>query len=588
VKKERKIKQLIIAASISPMLVAFVMFGARISLAQPALNTPDKYDSPASAKTPQEYIKSIDDLMHERMEVERSKYKSSFTPEFVRLEANYVRTDAPTGEVVLHEASFHLEPRYMSMSPEGRSKTDTLLSEPQSIMYFTGSARTPLALPLVSNLSKVLSGDEASYIVSLGVLPLPRALDSKSDSVKYYVIIERAIESNKSETPSVKFERYAKEFTSKLGEPIRLRLENTPPDRQAYIFKIEDNETLDFYEDFARHFKEDILLNGEHLNFDLGKADLSSLSSRLSVKYTLGRNCAVKLDLLSVVDPAHPLTLVDSVMPPADYLAEHDMKPFPNGTYEYRIVAKEVGTGKVLFQETKRFEKKSPMVVSNAIAIGGNDTLFVGGKKESARKALQDLALAKAIAEGRVTQLTATLGKERETNEELKKRVDAEQGNVIAGLRGRVGAGFLGSSTGVNLFIGIESSVPSLTLDLSYGLLTAGVPYLNYEAPANFSKIFSSPKSLGLQIGWSPLSFLNGVIQPVVRLGSYGIYSTETPTTKGGVHSATLIAPSVGVMTTPGGVGTNLGVDFTFGPIFGLGIPQPAQWEFQAKFYLRF
>src|SRR5207249_781728 len=102
-------------------------------------------------------------------------------------------------EIVLHEASFHLEPRYMSFTPEGREKTDTIRTMPQSVMYFTGSARTPLALPLVSNLSKVLSGDEASYSIYLGILPLPKIPGSQGDSIRYYVIIERAVESNRTD-----------------------------------------------------------------------------------------------------------------------------------------------------------------------------------------------------------------------------------------------------------------------------------------------------------------------------------------------------------------------------------------------------
>jgi len=571
------------------MLVAFVMFGFQSSFAQSTQDSPERYDAPARVKTPQEYIKSIDDLMHDRLEQERAKYGAEIqpmlAPEILRLEANYIRTDAPTGEVVLHEASFHLEPRYMSFSPEGRQSTDTFSRVPQSVMYFTGSARTPLALPLVSNLSKVLSGDEASYTVYLGVLPLPKLPNSKNDSIRYYVVIERAIESNKTDDER-KFERYAKEFTTRPGEPIRLSLENTPSDNH-YIFKIDDNQTLNFYEDFARHFKEDILLNGEKLNFELGKADISPISSKLSVKYTLARTCAVKLDLLSVVDPAHPLTLIDSVMNPADYLAEHDMKQFVNGTYQYRLVAKEIGTDKILFEETKSFEKKSQILVNNAIPLA-SDTLEVGGKKESAQKVLQALAMAKTVAEIKNTQLTATLGKERDENTELKKRLDANQGSIIAGLHIRGGIGF-GHSTGTNLMVGIESSVPSLTLDLSFGwLYSTSVPYLNYDAPQNFSQLFSSPKSLGLQLGWSPLSLFGGVVQPVARLGFYGIYSAVTPTSQGGIHSATLLAPAVGIMTTPGGVGTSFGVDLTAGPIFGLGINSPSQFDLQVKFYLRF
>jgi hypothetical protein len=578
---------LIRAASNVKLLVAFIIFCSSALLAQPAHNTPERLDVPSRVKTPQQYIKSIDDLMHERLEQERVKYGAAIEPEILRLEANYVRTDAPTGEVVLHEASFHLEPRYMSFYPEGVPKTDSMPVTRQSVMYFTGSARTPLALPLVSNLSKVLSGDEASYTVYLGILPLPKAPKSKSDSVSYYVVIERAVESNKTDDEK-KFERYAKEFTTRPGEPIRLRLENTPSDNQVYIFKIDDNQTLNFYEDFARNFKEDILLNGEKLHFDLGKADISSLSSKLSIKYTLAKECAVKLDLLSVVDPAHPLTLIDSVMRPADYLAERDMKQFINGTYQYRLTAKEVGTGKVLFEETKSFEKKSPMLVDNAVNIGPGDTLEVGGKKETAQKLLQAMNVAKTVAEGKVITLNATLEKERDEKAELQKKLAANQGDIIAGLRGRVGVGIVGASTGYNLFLGVESSLPSLTLDLSFGWLYTSAPYLTYDAPSNISRIFTSPKSLGLQFGYSPISFINGAIQPVVRLGYYGIYSATTPTSQGGTHSATILAPAIGIMTTPGGMGTSFGADITFGPIFPLGLNASAQFDVLVKAYIRF
>ncbi len=582
----KTIQQQARAASIISMLVAFVvLFDVTTVSAQSSQDTPHKYDAPVRAQKPSEYIKSIDDLMHDRLEAERVKYGAALAPELLRLEADYIRTDAPTGENVLHEATFHLEPRYMSFSAEGRERTDSVNTAPQSIMYFVGSARTPLALPLVSNLSKVLSGDEASYTVFLGILPLPKAPDSKSDSIRYYVIIERAIESNKSESES-KFERYSKEFTARPGDPIRLRLENTPPDRQEYILKIEDNETLNFYEDFARHFKEDIILNADRLNFELKKADLSVLSSRLSIPYTVARTSAIKVELLSVVDPAHPLVLIDSVMRPADYLAEHDMRPYPNGTYQYRVTAKEIGTGNVLFQETKSFEKKSPMLVGGAVDIAKADTVEVGGKKESSRKALEELNLAYNVEKIKTERLAAERDVAERDKDELQKRVDAQQGNVIAGLRFRAGIGF-GHSTGTNLMVGIESNVPSFTFDLSFGWLFSST-ILTYDAPQNASQFFTSPKSLGLQLGWSPLSLFSGTVQPVVRLGYYGIYSAVTPTSSGGIHSATILAPSVGFMATPGGAGSNVGVDFTVGPDFALGIPVPADFDVQVKFYYRF
>jgi hypothetical protein len=567
---------------------AFVVF-VRSTSAQTLYNNPSQ-KAAAIDDDPRSYVQDMDDLMHARLERERTNNQNTkLVPEILRVEGNYIRTDAPTGEVVIYESSFHLEPRYLSFSAMGREAGDTMTAAPQSVMYFTGIARTPLALPLVSNLSKVLSGDEASYSIYLGILPLPQPADRPSDSLHFYCIIERAIQSNRSES-EVKLERYSKEFAFKVGEPIQLRLENTPPDRQTYIIKIEDNsEPLNFYEDFARHFREHIILNGERLSFDLKKANLSMISPRLSIPYTVGQMAHVKLDLLSVVDEAHPRTLIDSVMRPADYIAECDIRDLINGTYRYRITAKEIGTGKVLYTDTKEFEKKQPLMVGNGINLAGNtDTLEVGGKKASSEKQLSALNSALVLEKVRTERLEATNSMLASENKEMKTVLDAQQGDIIAGIRGRSGMGF-GKSTGINLFIGAESMSPALTIDASFGLLySSSVPYLDYEAPQNFSQIFKSPKSIGLQIGWAPMSLLGGILSPVVRLGYYGIFSKETPSTTGGRHSATLIEPALGITSTPGGAGTNFGFDFTIGPSFGLGINEPAELDIQAKFYLRF
>lgn len=564
-------------------VAAFLAIWSLPVAAQSFLDNPSQ---PQSITDDDRYLRDMDDLMHARLQREHLKWgNKQLVPEILRIEANYIRTDAPTGEIVLHEASFHLEPRYFSIRPEGRESTSS--ETPQAIMYFVGSARTPLALPLVSNLSSVLSGDEASYTVYLGILPLPNPPGVVSDSVRYYCILERAIESNRSEA-KVPFERYAKEFTVKHGEPVQMRLENNPPDRQAYIVKIEDNiETLNFYEDFARHFNEHILLHGERMQFGLGKAELSVISSRLSIPYTVGKTAAVKVELVSVVDEAHPLVLVDSIMKPADYLRAYDMKAHADGTYKYRITAKDLESGAVVFSDTKSFEKKQPLMVGAGIDLASADTLEVGGKKVSAQKKLQELNQALETEKVKSERLDESLQRTTAEKDKLKEIVSASQSNVIAGLRARYGMG-LGQSTGINLFIGAESSVPSLTLDLSFGLLySSTVPYLSYEEPKNFSQIFSSPKSLGLQFGWAPVSLLDGLINPMVRLGYFGIYSAETPATQGGRHSATLLVPSLGFSSTPGGKGSSVGFDFAAGPAFGLGIAAPATFDIQLKFYLR-
>ncbi len=581
-------RSLRIIAATTQVIVAIVLLSSETN-AQGLKSTPPRYDNPSHSREPAEVLKSIDDLMHERLDRENLKFGSNLTPELIRLEANYVRTDAPTGEVVLHEASFNLQPRYMSFSPQGRRQTDTSKSSAQSVMYFSGSARTPLSLPLVSNLSNVLSGEDASYIVYIGVLPLPRTSASSSkDSLRFYCILERAIESNRSDADPVRFERYAKEFSVKIGDPIRLRLENTPPDRQAYIVRLDDNQTLNFFEDFARHFKEDIILNGERLNFSLGKATVSPRSSRLSIPYTIAYPSHIKLDLLSVVDPAHPLTLVDSVVPPADYLAEHDMKAFQNGTYRYHLLITEIGSGKTIFDETKNVDKSQALLVGSAVPIAGSDTLEVGGKKVNAMKMLKELSSAYQMERTRTERLDATLQQVKGEKEELKKIVEANTESTISGIRVRAGLGF-GHITGTSVFVGVESAMPALTLDLSFGVLySSSVPYLSYEQPSNFSQIFQSPKSLGLQIGWAPISLFGGVVSPVVRIGYYGIYSAVTANTPTGIHSAAIISPEIGITSTPGGIGSDFGFDVTFGPAFGLGINKPAEFGVSAKFYFRF
>jgi hypothetical protein len=114
------------------------------------------------------------------------------------------------------------------------------------------------------------------------------------------------------------------------------------------------------------------------------------------------------------------------------------------------------------------------------------------------------------------------------------------------------------------------------------------VPYLAYDNPSNFSQLFSSPKSLGLEIGWSPIKLFDGVFNPVVKFGYFGIYSAETPSTQGGVHSATILSPTIGFAALPGGKNTSVGIDFTAGPAFGLGVNGGAKFDWGLKFYLKF
>jgi hypothetical protein len=91
-----------------------------------------------------------------------------------------------------------------------------------------------------------------------------------------------------------------------------------------------------------------------------------------------------------------------------------------------------------------------------------------------------------------------------------------------------------------------------------------------------------------LQLGWAPVSVISDVVYGVMKLGYYGIYSSTTPTSQGGIHSAAIIAPVIGFEATPGGPKTDVGVDFTIGPAFGLGVNQSAQLDIQARFFVKF
>src|SRR6185503_16055856 len=97
-------------------VAAFIAFWSFPICAQSFLVNPSQ---PQVAAEDDHYLRDMDDLMHARLERERQKWANKqLNPEILRMEANYIRTDAPTGEIVLHEASFHLEPRYFSVSPE--------------------------------------------------------------------------------------------------------------------------------------------------------------------------------------------------------------------------------------------------------------------------------------------------------------------------------------------------------------------------------------------------------------------------------------------------------------------------------------
>ncbi|HEY3873973.1 MAG TPA: hypothetical protein VGM92_00720, partial [Candidatus Kapabacteria bacterium] len=275
---------------------------------------------------------SIEELINDRIRKEWEEAGPDFKPEIVRTEADYARLSA-TSKEALYESSFHLQPHYYSHAATGPDTSEHGLKE-QPIMYYIGTARTPLALPVVSNLSKALNGNEASYTINIGILPLP---DKNSpDSMRYFVIIERTIESNHTDA-SVRLERFHKEFKAKAGEPVFLRLADEPLAKGEYILQLESGAVLDFYDDFSRFIEEHIILKSDPIKFNLGHETISDVSDRLSIPYSVAQTCEAKVQLLSVVDTAQPLTIVDTVREPADYLAELDLSKFADGPYQYRF-----------------------------------------------------------------------------------------------------------------------------------------------------------------------------------------------------------------------------------------------------------
>lgn len=530
--------------------------------------------------------KTLDDLMHDRLERERVRLMSTgYQPEILRLEANYIRTSNSAPDVVLYESSFHLEPRYMSFSSLGKDTTTSKTpGGSQAVMYFVGSARTPLALPIVSNLSQALKGDAASYTVNIAILPLPTTTATGSDTVRFYVIIERAIESNRTES-IVKIERFAKEFATRISEPIQLQLENAPPERQTYV-KLEDGSILKFFEDFARYFDEHILLNGERLKFTVGKAQISPVSSRLSIPYSVGQNSRVRVEVLSVVDTTHPFVVLDTLRRPADYLTELDMKPFADGPYRYRYTAYDPSTNKVLFSETRNFSKSSPVLVEPGADFRRADTLIVGGKREDAMAMFRRLNSELQVVQAKSERLESSLNIATHENVDLQKYIEANKRNSIGGFRVRAGIEVFNQSAGDAVFFGVESTSPIVTFDVSFGYLYGGAPYLTYSKPKNFSQLLTSPKSLGLNLAYIPAKFFDNVLMPYLGIGYYGIWSSAT--TSDATRSATLLVPGFGVAIDPFGENTALGVSLGLGEIVGLGVSGPAQTEVNGKIYFRF
>lgn len=453
---------------------------------------------------------SIEELIDQRIKEELAKGGRHFHPEMVQTEADYVRLSAASKDDVLYEASFHLQPHYYTNTATGPD-TNLHAYSGQSIMYYVGTARTPLALPVVSNLSKPLPSEEASYVVNIGVLPLPPLSNdsgsSNSDSMRYYVVIERTLESNHTDN-SVRMEQFQKNCASKIGESVNMRLANEPLAKATEVL-LENGTVLNFDDDFSRFIEEHILIESDKLAFKLGRQTVSDFTQRLSIPYSVAQSCIAKVELLSVVDTAHPLTIIDTLSQPADYLAEADLSKFADGPYRYRYTAIDPGTGKVLFSETHDFNKTSPVTVMGGTRIGTPDTLVVGRKKLNMDSLLshayEELASETVIND----RISSTLTQSDKDKRDLEQALLANKQNTIADVHGRVGLG-AGDAAGENFFIGIESNRPALSFDVSFGMMYAPVPYLSYTPRGNLSNFFFSPKSIGFQLQWIPIKFLTG------------------------------------------------------------------------------
>ena len=567
-------------------LAFFLALFARQSIAQPS-NVAQAVPNPSLAAKITDDA-SIEELIAARIKKELATANQNFRPEVVQTEADYVRLSASSPDVLLYESSFHLQPRYYTNAATGPDTNRHGYAE-QPVMYYVGSARTPLALPVVSNLSKALPSDEASYVVNIGVLPLPAVSSmsprdsgaNSSDSMRYYIVIERTLESNHT-GDFVRMEQFQKDCSTKTGESVNMRLANEPLVKGTEVL-LENGTVLDFDDDFSRFIEEHILLESDRLNFKLGHQTVSDISERLSIPYSVAKSCEAKIELVSVVDSAHPLTIIDTLRQPADYLAEVDLSKFADGPYRYRYTAIDPGTGKVLFSETRDFNKTSPITVNESSRMGGPaDTLVVGRRKVNLDSLLslkeEELANEMVIND----RINGTLDDSKRENKDLEQDVLANKKNTIADVHGRFGIGS-GTAAGDNFFIGIESNRPALSFDVSFGWLYSTAPYL-ITTPQIINQFFTSSKSLGFQLQWIPIKFFNGYVEPLAGIAYYGLWSSA----KTGINSAALLSGQIGVACEPFGEVHGAGFSLCYGPAFGLGLSPASYGDFSFKAYIRF
>jgi hypothetical protein len=290
------------------------------------------------------------------------------------------------------------------------------------------------------------------------------------------------------------------------------------------------------------------------------------------------------VELLSVVDTSQSLVVVDTVRHPADYLAEVDMSQYATGPYRYRFVATELGTGRVIYSEVHTFQKTPPLMMAQSARMQPSDTIEVGGRKIDWAARLREVNFELEMERVNNDRIAQSLKEADRDKHNLESIVTANKKNTIADVHGRVGVG-VGSAAGYNFLLGIEANKPSISLDVSFGFLYASVPYLSYTTPANFSQFTSSPKSLGIDLTWIPLKFAEGLIEPLVSVGYFGIWSQPV---SGGLGSATLLSGQIGLACEPLGEMHGLGFSLAYGAAGGLGLTQGMVADFSFKTYVRF
>ncbi|MFI5201988.1 MAG: hypothetical protein ACHQNE_06350, partial [Candidatus Kapaibacterium sp.] len=121
--------------------------------------------------------------------------------------------------------------------------------------------------------------------------------------------------------------------------------------------------------------------------------------------------------------------------------------------------------------------------------------------------------------------------------------------------------------------------------DVSFGWLYGGTNYLSYTPPANLSQFLKSPGSLGFQLTWIPVKFFDGVIEPLLGIANYDLWSTPVPPNSH--SSAALLAGQLGIASEPLGEVHGLGFSLAYEYAYALGL-KSSNSGVNFKAYVRF